>query len=465
MTEHVPIVIAGAGPTGLGSAYRLQDIGERNFLVVEARDHAGGLASSYVDASGFTWDVGGHVHFSHYDYYDRMVEAVLGDRRLSHQREAWIWFKGRFVPYPFQYNLHHLDAADRDRALSGLELVTASAPPAVDSLAEWIDATFGSGLAGLFMRPYNEKVWGYRLETLDAGWIGERVAVPDLERVRRNILQRRDDASWGPNSRFTYPRTGGTGSLWRGVAAQLDATRFRWNSTVSGIDLRARCLQLEGGDELGYDSLITSIPLDRLCQLCLALDPAIAGAAKRLVHSAVHVIGIGLEGPKPEKLRTACWIYVPDAESPYHRVTVLSNYSPHNVPSGDRFWSLLAEVTETPVCPVRRDAIVESSVAALRRDGLIPASARVVSTWHRREEHGYPTPFRGRDTVLDTILPYLEGHGVYSRGRFGAWRYEVSNQDHCFMQGVEVVDRLLKGSEEVTVHRPELVNSGSRRTR
>ena len=59
------ILIVGAGPTGIGAAYRLKKLGYTNFKIIEAGADAGGLASSYVDDKGFTWDVGGHVQFSH----------------------------------------------------------------------------------------------------------------------------------------------------------------------------------------------------------------------------------------------------------------------------------------------------------------------------------------------------------------------------------------------------------------
>jgi hypothetical protein len=56
-----------------------------------------------------------------------------------------------------------------------------------------------------------------------------------------------------------------------------------------------------------------------------------------------------------------------------------------------------------------------------------------------------------RDAALGRLMPALEARDIYSRGRLGAWKYEIGNQDHSFMQGVEVVDRLLLGQSEPTL--------------
>ena len=45
----------------------------------------------------------------------------------------------------------------------------------------------------------------------------------------------------------------------------------------------------------------------------------------------------------------------------------------------------------------------------------------------------------------------LERLQIYSRGRFGAWMYEISNQDHPFMQGAEITIRLLGSLQETTL--------------
>jgi len=60
------ILIVGAGPTGLGAAYRLHELGYSDFEVLEADAGPGGLASSETSPNGFVYDIGGHVLFSHF---------------------------------------------------------------------------------------------------------------------------------------------------------------------------------------------------------------------------------------------------------------------------------------------------------------------------------------------------------------------------------------------------------------
>ena len=462
MTDPGRVLIIGAGPTGLGAAYRLHELGVGDFVVLEAEATPGGLAASYIDARGFTWDMGGHVQFSHYAYYDQVLDKALGNRWLWHERESWIRIRNRFVPYPFQNNIHRLDPADRDHALAGLEEARSrregQGRPA--NFSSWINQTFGDGIAGMFMHPYNLKVWGYPLEELDAGWIDDRVALPDLDRIKDNIAQGRDDVSWGPNRRFRFPAEGGTGAIWGEVARLLPAERLNFGQRVVQIDLDARLVRLEDGQQHRFDVLLSTMPLDVLAAMAGPLAPEVRQASRSLRYSTVHVLGVGLRGARPHEFSTKCWMYFPESHSPYYRVTVFSNYSPRNVPGGDSYWSLMAEVCESPKKPVDAERLQETVLTAMRQDGLLPAGTDVVSFWHGRASHGYPTPFLGRDLVLDQILPALEARRVFSRGRFGGWKYEVSNQDHSFMQGVEWADLVVGGGCETTFRDPHRANSG-----
>ncbi|MCX6624265.1 MAG: amine oxidase, partial [Acidobacteria bacterium] len=185
------------------------------------------------------------------------------------------------------------------------------------------------------------------------------------------------------------------------------------------------------------------------------LDDLRALSLRSLPFVTTHVVGVGLEGALPAALASRNWIYFPEANCPFYRVTVFSNYSPYLVPDPSRNWSLLCEVSESPHRPVDASRVVEDTVAGLLATGMIADAGQVVSKWHYRAGFGYPVPGLDRDAALDRILPALEAHGILSRGRFGAWKYEVSNQDHSFMQGVEAVDRILFGTPEITLASPD----------
>jgi protoporphyrinogen oxidase len=455
--DRARIAIIGAGPTGLGAAHRLHELGLTNFTVFEKEAHAGGLAASYTDGAGFTWDVGGHIQFSHYDYFDGLMDKLLGDEWLHHEREAWVWIRERFIPYPFQNNIRHLPPEEMGDCLRGLIACVrdrSEVPPA--NFEEWIRRSFGEGIAHHFMLPYNFKVWAYRPSELAYHWIGERVAQVDLERIIFNIVEGRDDAGWGPNNLFRFPLRGGTGAIWKRLAGSLPAGAIAFGKAVAHVDAHGRRIRFTDGSTENFDILISSMPLDDLVFLS-DLDEwkPVAGTLRR---SATHVIGIGLKGTPGPHLKKKCWMYFPEETAPFYRATVFSNYSPHNVPDIRRCWSLMAEVSESSEKPVECARVVDETIAGMLSARLIENASNVISTWHFRANHGYPTPSLDRNRALETLLPGLEQYGIFSRGRFGAWKYEVSNQDHSLMQGVELINRLAHEGDEVTLNDPNRAN-------
>lgn len=63
-----------------------------------------------------------------------------------------------------------------------------------------------------------------------------------------------------------------------------------------------------------------------------------------------------------------------------------------------------------------------------------------------------------RDAIVNKALPLLKQKDIWSRGRFGSWKYEVGNQDHTCMLGVEAVDSMVFGAKEFTLFYPGQTN-------
>jgi len=454
------IVIIGGGPTGLGAAWRLSETGHEDWTLYEMSDRFGGLSTSFKDDEGFWWDIGGHVLFSHYKYFDKIMDTVLGenDGWLFHEREAWVWMQDRFIPYPLQNNIHRLPKEIFWECLKGVMDLSKLAPhnkPA--DFAQWIDMTFGAGLAKWFLRPYNYKVWAYPPEEMGWNWTGERVAPVALEGILENSVFDKDSISWGPNSTFRFPLYGGTGGIWNSMAEKLPSSKMIKSKKIASVSSRNKKIFFEDGSSDEYDILLSTMPLTRLVEISDLDSPY--NSAPKLKHSSTHVVGIGLKGRPPEKLSTKCWMYFPEDNCPFYRVTVFSNYSPNNVPDSACSWSLMCEVSESPLKNVDKGRIVEEAIQGCLNTKLIGSRQEINHTWHHSVEHGYPTPSKNRDELLFPCLKKLQDLGIYSRGRFGGWKYEVGNMDHSFMQGVEFASSVLDSGEEMTLWYPSVVNS------
>jgi protoporphyrinogen oxidase len=388
-----------------------------------------------------------------------MDSLISPDGWNTHQREAWIWMRDRFIPYPLQNNLHRLPADDLNLCLQGLVELTSKFPKKMPhTFEDWILSKFGNGIADVFLLPYNLKVWAHDPSVMNATWVGDRVAPTDLRKVLKNLVYQTDDRAWGPNNTFRFPKRGGTGAIWKACASRLPGNRQAYNCALTSIDLRDRTLTLSNGSKFSYDALISTVPLSELVKLTGRTDLD-SVARSGLLSSSSNIIGLGIAGQPPETLRNKNWIYFPESNCPFYRVTVFSNYAEANVPAPGSTWSLMCEVSESGYRAVNQQSLVDSVVDGAVATGLVKDARQILSRWAYRAAYGYPVPGLQRDATLAQLLPEFERFGVYSRGRFGLWKYEVSNQDHSFMQGVEIIERFVNGRSEVTSSDANFVNA------
>ncbi|KAI4842717.1 FAD/NAD(P)-binding domain-containing protein, partial [Aureobasidium sp. EXF-8845] len=309
----------------------------------------------------------------------------------------------------------------------------------------------------------------------------ERVAAPDLKTVTKNVILNKTAGNWGPNATFRFPAVGGTGGIWIAVADTLpkEKTMYGPHATVTKVDADAHTVSLKDGTTIKYGKLVSTMSVDFLTKAMGNHD--LHQLSLGLFYSSTHVIGVGIRGHRPERIGDKCWLYFPEDDCPFYRATIFSNYSPHNQPVATQklatmqladgsapestglnegpYWSIMLEVSESTMKPVDSDNLLKDCIQGLVNTEMLSPKDEIVSTYHRKFDHGYPTPSLEREGVLQKLLPKLKDMDIYSRGRFGAWRYEVGNQDHSFMQGVEAVDAIVNGSVELSLFYPDFVNS------
>lgn len=293
-----PRIVIGAGPTGLGAGYRLAELGYDDWVILEGTDRVGGLATSFTDGAGFTWDIGGHVMFSHYPYYDALVDRLMGGEYSTLRREAWVWMEERFIPYPFQNNIRNLEPQTVFDCLVGaIEAGRAAGTAEPANFREWVYGTMGAGIADHFMILYNFKVWATPAERMSFNWIGERVSVVDVEDLLRNVLFEKPETTWGPNSTFKYPLRGGTGHLYEGMRRYVEHN-LELSCPVVSVDPVEKLVHTADGRRFGYDVLLSTMPLNRLISSMEAVPDG--RAAGRLEWSGSRIahrdLPLGLQG-------------------------------------------------------------------------------------------------------------------------------------------------------------------------
>ena len=495
-----PVIVAGAGPTGLSAAYHLGD----DALLLEQTDKVGGWCRS-VECNGFTFDFAGHIMFSNDPYVHDMYKLLLGDNVHWQDREAWVYSKNVYTRYPFQGALYGLPSQVIKECIVGAiearygPLQPATKPPVrpngngtsartngsgngackngngkaalngngkaindccadgiLESTArlggsnpdgqpanfeEFIYKVWGAGIAKHFAVPYNRKLWAVPLTEMETSWLGGRVPMPDLEEMIEGALQP-VPKPMGPNARFGYPLRGGFQALMNGFLPHVK-DRLRLNSRVTAVSPVRHTLTVNGDTELSYDYLISTMPLPVLVRLSgdEAADE-VRQAARGLRYVSVRCVHLGVGRPN---LTEKHWIYYPE-DTVFHRIFVQGNASPHCNPPGG--FGLTCEITYSPhkPLPCDGDALIERCIRDCHKVGFFKPEDPVWAAVQCDLPHAYVVYDHARPRNVAIIRKWLADHNILLAGRYSEWEYY--NSDHAFLAGkkaVETVRQLQKG--------------------
>jgi protoporphyrinogen oxidase len=403
------VIIIGAGISGLTTAYFLKS----PYEVLEARPYAGGLCASYYE-NGFVFDCSGHFIHIKDEKIKKFVDKLTGGIDKIN-RNASIYLKSKFVPYPFQANLSYLDEKMKKECVDGIvkrkdvEISTAM------TFLDWSKAMFGSGITKYFMMPYNQKLWNYDLNKMTTDWIGDFVPKPDALSIVKSAYSK-NKKKYGYNSVFYYPKKNGCGALIDGLTKKV---KVNLNTKTEKIDIKNKTVICSNGKFYKYDKIISTQPLPELIKQITNVPSNVKTAARKLLANSVRCVNIGIKSVSgiPNILRNKHWVYVPETQFPFYRIGIYSNVNQNNMPKNS--YSFYVEYSSFD----SNYHNVENVVNDLKKIGFIRPSDEISATNVIDIPYAYVIFDNNRSKNLDTINTFLNQNEIYSIGRSGSWEY------------------------------------------
>jgi protoporphyrinogen oxidase len=402
--EAVRNLIVGAGVSGLATAAFSSD---PDYLVLEADREIGGYCKT-VKRAGFTWDYSGHFfHFKHPEIEQWLRERMPGQQVKTIDRRSFVFYKGQLIDFPFQKNIHQLPREEFIDCLHDLFFARSGAAAATGAsetnFKEMLYGRFGRSIAEKFLIPYNEKLYACDLATLDRDAMGRFFPHADLADIIRN-MKVADNASY--NSRFTYPE-GGAIEYIKALASAVRPQALCLDEPLVGIDLPAKVARTPRR-EIAFSRLVSSIPFNRLVQLCsLPHDAGVFSWNKVLVLN----LGFDRKGP-----RGVHWTYYPDPDLAFYRIGFYDN-----IFETDRM-SLYVELGFRSDAAVDEVAMLARVLADLRRCGLV-TDHQLVAHHAVVMDPAYVHITGASQAEHHRLAAILAERDVHSIGRYGGWTY------------------------------------------
>jgi protoporphyrinogen oxidase len=399
--EKVRTLIVGAGITGLATAAELEARGDQDYLVLEADSEIGGYCKT-IEKDGFTWDYSGHFfHFKHPEIEQWLRDRMPGQRVRKIEKKSFIDYKGQYVDFPFQKNIHQLPKDELVECLYDLYFRTPE--PTDDSFQSMLYARFGRAICEKFLVPYNEKLYATDLGRLDRDAMGRFFPHADVTDIIRN-MKVADNASY--NATFTYPE-GGAIQYVKALASALKPDGIALSEPMTELDV-ARKVAKTPKREIAFERLVSSAPFPRLVAAAHVAHDASAFSWNKVL---VFNLGFDKKGKKDVH-----WVYYPDREIVFYRVGFYDN-----IFETERS-SLYVEIGYAAGAVVDVAQAKARVLADLKKTGVI-GDHRLVADHSVIMDPAYVHITKASMAEHARITSDLRAQSIHSIGRYGGWTY------------------------------------------
>jgi len=444
------VVILGAGPAGLATAYYLCKGGFNDITLLEKEKFVGGIAAT-LRRDDTLFDFGSHrIHPACDAETLSLLRSLLGSDLLTRPRRGAICLSGHMVEYPLRLAqiasaVGWLKGARLLASFGKQKLFPASAPQNQETSETLLVSRFGRAMFELFYKPYTTKVFGISPALMSPEQARRRVGAKSLLEIAKNALNLKTANTANPDT-FLYPRLG----FGQTCEALADEVRKAGASII--LDASPKKIALSGAriGQLEYiakkqkhtlkpDFVFSTIPLQSLTSLCLPRSNPAHQAAASLKTRSLVLLYVVLN---KERVGEKDAYYFPSGDILFNRISEQKNFSPEMAPAGktllcadiscdvaDRFWRLTDE------------EVFQTVKESLRRLGLI--ALKDVDYWFtRRVRFAYPVYSLGYEEHLQTVLDWADPiENLITLGRQGLFAH--NNFHHSVMMGKAAAEHLL----------------------
>lgn len=494
------VVIIGAGPAGLSTAYELSKSDDYDITILELEKFVGGISRT-AEYNGNRMDVGGHRFFTKVDrvsnlwhevmplqgepslddiLLQRKIELTEGgpdpekeDRvMLKRNRISRIYFIKKFFDYPISMKARTFINMGFWRTMkSGFGYIGSSIHKRKEkSLEDFYINRFGKPLYQLFFESYTEKLWGVHPSKLSADWGAQRVKGLSLFKafvtaITKPFRKKSAKVETSLISQFEYPKYG-PGQLYTLLAESLQekGVNIVYESEVNQIVMNENKqitkVVCKNGQSYDADYFVSSMPIKDLFESLgeSNVNKEAYDTAVNLPYRDFITVGLLLDKlkiknktkiPTLNNIVPDTWIYVQERDVTMGRMQLFNNWSPYMVkdPEHTVWMGLEYFCTEGDQMWESSDEnFINMAIDELIKMGIIESKENVLDSTRLKVKKAYPAYFGSYDN-FHLVREELDQIGnLYCVGRNGQHRY--NNMDHSMLTGLLAADFIKENRTE-----------------